>query len=123
MAKDIQNQVTTNSNNTVQSLWHEVPESLQDFIFTTATGIVEMQLQQSLWYHVQCVSCEKAATALNVETDTVRQWIKKGKLTASKIGKDWSIRLMDIDRMIKINATVVSLPDKRYNKKFKQKSF
>lgn len=112
------NQTTTNNNNTVLPLEHMVPVELQEFIFTTATGIVELHLQQSLWYQVQCVSCERAADALNVETDTVRQWIKAGKLPASKIGKDWSIRLVDLDKMLKLNATVIRMPDRRF-KKFK----
>lgn len=114
-------QTTTNRNNTVPPQSHEVPEHLQEYIIATALGIVEMQLQQSPWFRVQCVSCEKAGDALNVETDTVRQWIKVGKLPASKIGKDWSIRLVDIDKMLKLNATVVRIGDKRY-KKYRSKA-
>lgn len=100
---------------------HELPVQLQEFIISTVAGIVELQLQQSPWYLVQCISCEKAGDALNVETDTVRQWIKAGKLPASKIGKDWSIRLVDIDKMLKLNATVVRIGDRRY-KKYKSKA-
>lgn len=108
---------TINSNNTVQPGPHEqLPVHLQQFIFSAVEGIVEMQLRNSPMYLVQCLSCEKAAAVLNVETDTVRQWIKGGKLPASKIGKDWSIRLVDIDKMLKLNATVVPMADKRYKK-------
>ena len=110
-------QTPSNNNNIVQpspgTSINTVPtQSIEEMI----TGIVALQLQQSLWYQVQCVSCEKAADALNVETDTVRHWIKAGKLPASKIGKDWSIRLIDVDKMLKLNATIVRLPDMRMKK-------
>ena len=112
-------QSPANNNNNIQPVENQpVPADLTDLI----NGIVALQLQQCLWYQVQCVSADQAADALHVETDTVRQWIKAGKLPASKIGKDWTIRLVDIDKMLKLNATVVRIMPDRRRKQYKIKA-
>lgn len=90
----------------------------------TGTGIEELRpfiqeeverlLNLSLAYRVQCVGVDKAAELLSIEKDTVRSWIAKGKLPASKAGNNWLIRLCDIDEMLTRYATVVPITDKRF---------
>ena len=90
----------------------------------TATGVEELRpfiqeeverlLNLSLAYRVQCVGVDKAAELLAIEPDTVRVWISKGKLPASKVGNNWHIRLCDIDEMLSRYATVVPITDKRF---------
>ncbi|MCX6786679.1 MAG: helix-turn-helix domain-containing protein [Candidatus Kaiserbacteria bacterium] len=43
---------------------------------------------------------EKLAKFFGVTKQTVRGWCKKGKLPAFKIGKEWKIRVMDLQKMI-----------------------
>lgn len=85
-------------------------EGLQTFIQEE----VERLLNLSLAYRVTCVTVDKAAELLCIEPDTVRTWINKGKLPASKAGNNWMIRLCDIDEMLKRYATVVPITDKRF---------
>ena len=75
---------------------------------------VQAQLQDSLLFNVSCVNCEEAATLLSVEPDTVRDWIKAGKLIASKVGREWIIRLRDVDTMLAKNSNIVPMDDKRF---------
>ena len=67
------------------------------------------QLENCWWYRIQCCGCDDAAKKLAIATDTVRDMIKRGVLPASKIGNDWKIRLVDIDALLKKNATVVPM--------------
>jgi len=122
MPTKIQQQKPTNANETIQNRGlAEIPVGLQEFIITTANGIVETQIQQSPFYRVQCVDSEKAANLLGVEPDTIRNWIKSGKLQASKIGKEWLIRVIEIEKILSANATAVRMVDKRYKRKAKAK--
>ncbi|MEO6540337.1 MAG: helix-turn-helix domain-containing protein [Ferruginibacter sp.] len=75
---------------------------------------VERQLNLSLAYRVTCVTVAKAAELLCIEEDTVRAWINRGKLQASKIGNNWQIRLCSIDEMLQRYATVIPITDKRF---------
>lgn len=104
---------TTNSNSLFQQA--PVPQALDPLISEQITTTVEAMLNSCLWYRIQCVDCETAAQYLDIETDTVRQWIKSGKLPASKPGREWMIRLKDIDSMLAKTATIIRL-DKRFKK-------
>ncbi|MGD0328095.1 MAG: helix-turn-helix domain-containing protein [Minisyncoccia bacterium] len=42
----------------------------------------------------------KLAKFFGVTTQTAREWCKKGKLPAFKIGKEWKIRVIDLQKMI-----------------------
>ena len=75
---------------------------------------VERLLNLSLAYRIQCCTISFAAEKLCVTEDTLRQWIAKGKLPASKAGNNWMIRLCDIDDLLKRYATVVSIKDTRF---------
>jgi len=43
---------------------------------------------------------EKLAKFFGVTKQTAREWCKKGKLPAFKIGKEWKIRMTDLQKMI-----------------------
>ena len=43
---------------------------------------------------------EKLAKFFGVTKQTVRGWCKKGKLPAFKIGKEWKIRVTDLQKVI-----------------------
>ena len=94
------------------------PEQIVSYV----EGVIEQCLNNSLWFRVQCVNCDEAGVLLSVDTDTVRQWIKAGKLSASKVGREWSIRLVDIDKMLSQNATVIRMNDKRFKANRKKAS-
>lgn len=70
-------------------------------------------LNNSTWYCVQCCTADKAAEVLSVEVSTIRDWIKSGKLAASKVGNSYLIRLVEIDRMLHKNATIINIDHRR----------
>lgn len=43
---------------------------------------------------------EKLAKFFGVTRQTVWEWCKKGKLPAFKIGKEWKVRVVDLQKMI-----------------------
>ncbi|MBI1755083.1 helix-turn-helix domain-containing protein [Candidatus Azambacteria bacterium] len=43
---------------------------------------------------------EKLARFFGVTSQTARKWCKKGKLPAFKIGKEWKVRVVDLQKMI-----------------------
>jgi excisionase family DNA binding protein len=96
----------TNSNNTVPD------RHLASFV----EEVVSLQLNNCLIWRIQCVTCDEAAVLLSVDTDTIREWIKAGKLTASKVGREYSIRVMDIDKMLATHSNVIRLEDKRFKR-------
>ena len=42
----------------------------------------------------------QAAEYVGVQSSTIREWVKRGKLPASKAGKGWRIRRGDLDRSL-----------------------
>ena len=44
---------------------------------------------------------QETAAILKVTTRTVRNWIKKGLIRASKLGRIWRIRREEIDRLLR----------------------
>lgn len=87
-------------------------EQLKSFV----SELVFTELQNSLWYRIDCVDCEDAGKKLAVATDTVREMIKRGELAASKVGNNWKIRLIDIDAYLTRHATMINI-DKRYRRR------
>ena len=100
--------------NTATTTHNNHPGTYQD-LSPAIMDLIQAEVKNCLYYGVQCVTTEKAAELLSVEPDTVRQWIKKGKLMASKPGKDYSIRMSDIDQLLKETAVVVRM-DKRFKR-------
>jgi excisionase family DNA binding protein len=99
-----------NSNNT-RPYTTDMPQHLQQCIQDTVSSM----LDGILWCRVQCITIEEAAECMNVYHDTVRQWIKAGLLPASKAGREWRIRLIDLDQFITQTTQVVKI-DKRMKK-------
>ncbi len=75
---------------------------------------IEQRIHSCLMFSVQCLSCEEAGILLSIKEDTVRDWIHRGKLSASKVGKEWMIRIFDIDKMLHQNANIIRIDDKRF---------
>jgi excisionase family DNA binding protein len=77
--------------------------------------VFQTELQNCLWYRVQCTDVAGAAQLLKVEPCTIRHWIAEGKLEASKMGNAYQIRLQSIEKMLQRNAVapVIKL-DKRH---------
>lgn len=47
------------------------------------------------------IGIEQAAQYLDVNKDTIRNWIKKGSIPAKKVGKLWRFKRSEIDEWIK----------------------
>ena len=45
-------------------------------------------------------SSQKLAKFFGVTKETIQDWCKKGKLPGFKIGKEWKVRVSDIQRLI-----------------------
>ena len=47
------------------------------------------------------VGLEEVATYLDVNKDTVRNWIKKTDIPAHKIGRQWKFKISEVDSWVK----------------------
>ena len=47
------------------------------------------------------IGIEQAAQYLDVNKDTIRNWIKKGSVPAHKVGKLWKFKKSELDEWIK----------------------
>lgn len=56
---------------------------------------------------VECVTVQQAADLLKVYTDTVRVYIRKHQLRASKLGKDYRIRIVDLQKFLQDKQTAI----------------
>ena len=45
-------------------------------------------------------SIDEVAEHIQVHKDTIRNWIRDGKIPAHKIGKQWRFRISEIDKWI-----------------------
>lgn len=50
---------------------------------------------------------EEVADYLGVTKDTVRNWIKKEKIPAQKIGRLWKFKLSEIDEWVKSGKSAI----------------
>lgn len=55
----------------------------------------EQELDNEKW-----VNIEDVAEHLSVTPDTVRTWVRSGKLPANKAGKRYKFRLSEIDKLV-----------------------
>lgn len=102
---------TTNSNNTPVQAGEITPKMQLEI-----TALVQAEVENRLYHGVQCVTADAAAHLLSVEPGTIRDWIKCGKLPASKPGNVYLILVNDINSMLKKYATIVPMKiDKRRN--------
>ncbi len=56
---------------------------------------------------------EKLARFFGVTKQTVRDWCKKGKLPGFKIGKEWKVRVTDLQKMIERKIRTVRQAHRR----------
>lgn len=47
------------------------------------------------------VNLEDVAAHLSLSKDTVRNWVKQGRLPASKVGKMYKFKLSEIDALVR----------------------
>jgi excisionase family DNA binding protein len=78
--------------------YNEVAEIVQDF------------LQHSVYGNCQCITVQEAANLMGVEGDTIRAWIKAGKLPATQPGKEYLIQIVKLYQFIENHSTVKSIP-------------
>jgi len=46
------------------------------------------------------LTVEQAAATLQIRPKTVKGWLREGKLTGCKIGRQWRVREVDLDAFI-----------------------
>jgi excisionase family DNA binding protein len=49
----------------------------------------------------ELLTVDEAAARLKVQPDTVRRWLRSGKLRASKLGRDWRIPASSVEGLLK----------------------
>lgn len=54
------------------------------------------EIMQDCW-----IGIEQAAQYIDVNKDTIRNWIKKGSIPAHKVGKLWKFKKSELDEWIK----------------------
>lgn len=52
---------------------------------------------------MQTYTVEQAATALCLDRDTLRKWLRKGHIGGFKVGTDWRLTKGDLDAFIQRN--------------------
>ncbi len=50
---------------------------------------------------MKLLSIAEAAERLNIKEDTLRKWLKEGKIKGIKLGKLWRIREEEIEELIR----------------------
>lgn len=66
-------------------------EAVYGFVSTAVQAALKEQLPAFLFDEIYCLSTKQIAELTGTATDTVVDWIKTGKLIASKPGKDYLI--------------------------------
>jgi len=46
------------------------------------------------------LTAEQAAATLQLSPKTIKGWLREGKLTGCKIGRQWRVREVDLDALI-----------------------
>lgn len=52
-------------------------------------------------------SLEETAEYLGVTKDTIRNWIKKKNMPAHKIGRQWKLKLSEVDDWVKSGKSAI----------------
>ena len=52
---------------------------------------------------MQTYTVEQAAAALSLDRDTLRRWLRQGRIGGFKAGTDWRIQQADLDAFIERN--------------------
>jgi excisionase family DNA binding protein len=61
----------------------------------------------------EVLTIEEAAARLKVKRDTVRDWLKAGKLKGVKLGRLWRVDAEDLERLLRGETTAEDLDDAR----------
>lgn len=73
------------------------------------SGLVKREVDDyiaSLPYSkITCITVQKAAELLQCFADTIRVYIRNGQIPASKLGKDYRIRITDLENFLLQNQT------------------
>lgn len=94
-------------------IWPNQLRKQMSSIAATVSELVASELEAMPAYRIMCCNVSDAAAYLGVEPDTVRDWIKAGKLRASKPSKDWLIRVIDLEALLAKTATVITIKKKK----------
>jgi excisionase family DNA binding protein len=70
---------------------------------------VEKQLSFSPSFWVSCVTVKECADLLKVKPDTVRTYINTGKLRASQEGKNYFIKITDVNKFLNQRSNVLKV--------------
>ena len=54
------------------------------------------------------IGINEAAEHLGLTKDTIRNWIKKGKIPAHRIGKLWKFKLSELDEWVKSGKSAIN---------------
>jgi excisionase family DNA binding protein len=59
----------------------------------------------------EVLTIKEAAVRLKLKADTVRNWVKAGKLKGVKLGRVWRVDAEDLERMLRGEPTAEDLDD------------
>ncbi|MBT9165129.1 MAG: hypothetical protein DDT22_01339 [candidate division WS2 bacterium] len=62
---------------------------------------------------------KEVAEYFKVTPDTIRKWIKKGKLRAIKVGKNWRVTVKDLERFVESGSSRMDIAENQENTKKK----
>ncbi len=63
-------------------------------------GITPERMKRGTTTEWKVYDAGKLAKFFDVTTETIQEWCRKGKLPAFKIGKEWKVRVSDLQRAI-----------------------
>ena len=69
-------------------------------------NLVQDLLQHSIYANCQCLSVAQCAELVGVKEDTIRDWIKAGKLEAHQPGKEYLVRVINLHKLLEQNSTI-----------------
>ena len=59
----------------------------------------------------EVLTIEEAAARLKLKPDTVRDWVKAGKVKGVKLGRVWRVDAEDLERLLRGEPTAEDLDD------------
>jgi excisionase family DNA binding protein len=87
-------------------------EKVMGFVSTAVEAALKEQLPAFLFDEIYCLTTKQVAELTGAAVDTVVDWINKGKLRASKPGKDYLITVADYKTFLnayKVEAKVLHI--------------
>ncbi len=87
-------------------------EKVNGFVSTAVQAALKEQLPAFLFDEIYCLTTKQISELTGAAVDTVGDWINKGKLTASKPGKDYLITVANYKKFLseyQVQAKVLHL--------------